>query len=58
MVKRGIMEFTNRLKCIYSTNSDQIGQVVAIEEKEANSGIVKTMFLEVPAAGFVIYEGY
>jgi len=57
MVKRGIQEYSNRLKCIYSTDKEQIGRVIPIEEREVESKMAKVVFLEVPAAGFVIYEG-
>jgi hypothetical protein len=57
MVKRGIKEFCDHLRCIYSTDHEQIGRMVSIEEKEVDSETIKVVFLEVPAAGFVIYEG-
>lgn len=41
------------LKCVYSTNPEQIGQEIAIKETGAGAKAVR---LAVPEAGFVIYE--
>ena len=40
-----------QLRCIYSTDPAQVGQLTAIESRNG-----KAVFLTVPAAGFVIYE--
>jgi len=39
------------LTCIYSTDSQQLGQVTKVEPRNGNA-----VLLKVPAAGFVIYE--
>ena len=39
------------LTCIYSTDSNQVGQEIKVEP-----GNGKAVLLTVPAAGFVIYE--
>jgi glycosidase len=58
IMKRGVEAYSNRLECIYSTDQDQIGQVLQIEDKKVDSKQLKVVFLEVPAAGFVIFEGF
>lgn len=56
-VKRGILKFSSRLRCIYASGGEQVGQVLPIEEQSTASGTVQVVFLRVPPAGVVIYEG-
>ena len=44
-------EVGDKLKCIYSTDTDQVGTAVEVKTKNG-----KSVLLTVPAAGFVIYE--
>ena len=39
------------LKCIYSTDASQIGELVTVEARNG-----KAVLITVPAAGFVIFE--
>jgi len=57
MVKRGIQAYSDHLQCIYSTDESQIGHVLAFTELVLESEPQQVVELEVPAAGFVIYEG-
>lgn len=57
MVKRGIQAYSDHLQCIYSTDENQIGHVLAFTELVLESRSQQVVELEVPAAGFVIYEG-
>ncbi len=56
-VKRGILQFNNRLRCIYATNEAQVGEVLPIEERDTATGKLQVVHLRVPAAGVVIYDG-
>jgi len=56
-VKRGILQFSSRLRCIYASDEEQVGEVLPIEARETASGLAQVVFLRVPAAGVVIYEG-
>ncbi|HSJ52098.1 MAG TPA: alpha-amylase family glycosyl hydrolase [Anaerolineae bacterium] len=56
-VKRGILQFSTRLRCVYSSDEAQVGQVLPIEERATDAGTVQVVCLRVPAAGVVIYEG-
>lgn len=57
MLKRGITAHSSHLKCIYSTDQDQIGQVLEITQKDVDSKQADVVAVEVPAAGCVIFEG-
>ena len=46
-----IHEAGQTLKCIYSTDEDQVGSEVQIKPRNGNA-----VLLTVPEAGFVIYE--
>jgi glycosidase len=57
MIKRGIQAYSHHLQCVYSTDEDQIGQVLNFAELVLDSGPQQVVELEVPAAGFVIFGG-
>ncbi len=50
-VDHGLHRAGERLKCLYSTDKDQVDSEVTLEERNG-----KSVFLTVPAAGFVIFE--
>jgi hypothetical protein len=50
-IDQGLYQEGDLLTCIYSTDATQIGTAVAVEPRNG-----KAVFLEVPAAGFVIYS--
>ncbi|MGD8465271.1 MAG: hypothetical protein PVI09_15510 [Anaerolineae bacterium] len=56
-VRRGLQSYSKRMRCVYSTDPAQTAEILAIQERAINGGVGDVVFLEVPAAGFVIYEG-
>jgi hypothetical protein len=45
-------EAGTRFRCAYSTDAGQIGTEIAVE----NRGPIRAAWLQLPAAGFAIYE--
>ncbi|MBW1965405.1 MAG: alpha-amylase, partial [Deltaproteobacteria bacterium] len=50
-IDNSLHEAGDKLKCIYSTDAEQINTEVVVEERNG-----KSVLLTVPAAGFVVLE--
>jgi hypothetical protein len=57
LVRPVVVHHRSRLRCVYASDEQKVDQVLPIEERQTASGVAQVVFLRLPPAGVVIYEG-